>query len=331
MSRFTRYAVTTQSLSLAAMEEASRRGLREADLEELFLALALSDQPAGQALRHLGVTISAARAAVEGRQKEQIASLGVIVDIPEAGNIVFHETGGYEWSRRAKALIGRAGEKGRTADAAAVLRELLDEPSGLVTELLHRLGTTPASVLEELERIESTRPVATRRKASSQGEATGSTGAFVPGDIGDVWAFLADPARIPEWEPAIGSVESAGGTAMQGMTWTAYARLGRADGKPIKVNEKYRRRTIELLKAEHLTRIDWRFSYPDAPTSSPIIIGVSLEPTTGGTQLTIAMTWFKRPGLPSVLWAPLRPLQRFLLWIKLFQISSSISRTFRQT
>lgn len=331
MSKLTRYAVTTQSLSLAAMEEASRRGLREADLEDLFLALALSDQPAGQSLRQLGITISTARAAVEGRQKEQIASLGVTADIPEPGNIVFHETGGYEWSRRARDLIGRAGEKGRTADTSAVLRELLDEPSGLMTELLHGLGTTPVSVLDELERLESTRPVATRREASSQFEATGSTGAFVPGDIGEVWAFLADPSRIPEWEPAIGAVESTGGTAIQGMTWTAYAQLSRPDGKPIKVREKYRRRTIELLKAEHLTRIDWRFSYPDAPTSMPIIIGIGLEPTTGGTQLTITMTWFKHQGLRSVLRAPLRPLQRFLSWIKLFQISSSISRTFRQT
>ncbi len=66
MSKFTRYATTSQSLSLAAMEEASRRGLRTADLDNLFLALVLDDQSAGRALRNFGVTITSVRAAVEG-------------------------------------------------------------------------------------------------------------------------------------------------------------------------------------------------------------------------------------------------------------------------
>lgn len=331
MSRFTRYATTSQTLSLTAMEEASRRGLREADLEDLFLALVLSDQPAGQALRHLGITIITARAAVEDHQKEQIASLGIAVDIPKPGNIVFHETGGYEWSGRARDLISRAGEKGRTADAAAVLRELLDEPSGLITELLHGLGTTPATVIDELGRAESSRPATTDPKVCHRREVTGSTGAFAPAAIEDVWTLLSDPARIPEWEPAIGTVQDTDGAVRPGMTWTAYARMTHPDGKPLKVHQKYRRRTVELMEAQHPSRVVWRFAYPDAPTSKPFIIGIDLTPTTGGTELTITTTWFKHQGLRFLLRAPLLPLQRFLLWIKLSQISSAISRTFRQS
>ena len=41
MNKLVRAAQTSQSLSLAAMEEASRRGLREADIEHLFLALVI--------------------------------------------------------------------------------------------------------------------------------------------------------------------------------------------------------------------------------------------------------------------------------------------------
>lgn len=329
MSRLTRYATTSQRLSLTAMEEASRRGLREADLQDLFLALVLNDQPPGQALRHLGITIITARAAVQDHQKEQIASLGITADIPEPGNIVFHETGGYEWSKRAMDLIGRAGKKRRTADAAAVLRELLEEPSGVIIELLRRLGATPAAVLEELERAESS-PAATKKPRPHQrGEVTGTTEAFAPAPVEDVWALVSDPARIPDWEPALSAVESAGEPVEPGTAWVAHARTVTPDGKPMRVNEKFRRRGVELLEAQNRTRVQWRFTSPDARTSRPFIIAVELTPTTGGTHLTITLTWFKHHGWRSLLRAPLRPLQRFLIWIQLSQIAGSISRTFR--
>jgi hypothetical protein len=213
MSRFTRYATTSQTLSLTAMEEASRRGLREADLEDLFLALVLNDQPAGRVLRELGITIHAARAAVEEHQKEQIASLGITADLPPSGDIVFHETGGYEWSKRASDLIVRAGNKGRTADATAVLRELMDEPSGLILDRLGRLGTTPAAVLAELDRTAAHVMTGEMRTTRRRGKFTGVTESFIPAPVEDVWALLSDPARVPEWEPAIGAVESSTTTA----------------------------------------------------------------------------------------------------------------------
>lgn len=53
MNKLVRAAQTSQSLSLAAMEEASRLGLREADIDHLFLALVINDQSAGRALREL--------------------------------------------------------------------------------------------------------------------------------------------------------------------------------------------------------------------------------------------------------------------------------------
>ncbi|KAA9394526.1 hypothetical protein FCK90_06830 [Kocuria coralli] len=64
MSKLVRIARTSQELSLAAMEEASRQGRREADLEHLFIALVLTDQPAGRILRGLGITLDDARRGV---------------------------------------------------------------------------------------------------------------------------------------------------------------------------------------------------------------------------------------------------------------------------
>lgn len=331
MNKFTRFATTSQTLSLTAMEEASRRGLREADLEDMFLALVLNDQPAGQVLRDAGISIHSARAAVEAYQKEQIASLGIAADIPPPGDIVFHETGGYSWSKRASDLLGRAGQKGRTGDAAAVLRELLNEPSGLITELLQRLGTAPATVLAELERAESSVASPKKPAAGRRGEVTGSFEAFVPAPMEDVWALLSDPARIPEWEPAIGSVEGSGGPVLPGRTWTAHASTTQPDGKPLKVNKKFRRREIELLQTLPPVHIAWRFTFPDTHTSRPTVTGFELSPATGGTQLSITVTWFRHQGWRALIGTLLTPLQRFLVWLKLSQISSSISRTFRQS
>ncbi|NNV08857.1 Clp protease, partial [Geobacillus sp. MMMUD3] len=95
MSRFTDSASTSYSLSITAMEEASRVGQREADIDHLFLALTVSEQTAGQVLRSLGITIDDAREAVAAQHAEQLAGLGIRMDPPEPGRIVFHETEGY--------------------------------------------------------------------------------------------------------------------------------------------------------------------------------------------------------------------------------------------
>ncbi|WP_461169401.1 SRPBCC family protein [Arthrobacter sp. Z1-15] len=331
MNKFTRYATTSQTLSLTAMEEASRRGLREADLEDMFLALVLNDQPAGQVLRDAGISIHSARTAVEAYQKDQIASLGITAELPPPGDIVFHETGGYAWSRRASDLLGRAGQKGRTGDASAVLRELLNEPSGLITGVLQRLGTAPAKILAELERTESSIESPKKPAAGSRGEATGSFEAFVPAPVEDVWALLSDPARIPEWEPGIGSVEDTGGPLLPGHTWTAHATLTSPDGKPLKVHEKFRHREIELLEARPPAQVTWHFTFPDTRASRPTVICFELAPATGGTQVSITLTWFRHQGWRAMIGTLLAPLQRFLVWIKLSQIGSSVSRVFRQS
>jgi uncharacterized protein YndB with AHSA1/START domain len=332
MSKFVRAAQTSQSLSLAAMEEASRLQLREADIEHLFLALVISDEAAGRALRSLGIDLDSARRAVEEQREAQLASLGIDASFPEAGRIIFHETDGYEWSRRASDLIARASGKDKAGDAAAVLRELVAEPSGLIGDILDRLGTTSGALLERLDQLDApggdTAPAAVA-SATVKGRASGSTQTFVPAPIEQVWEFLADPTRVPEWDASVGSLESAGPDAAPGMVWQGHAPTSSPDGKPEKVKPQFRRRSIELVALSRPDRIAWRFASPDAPGSSSVLTEFALAPTTGGTQVTITTSWARRPGWRRLVAVPLRPVQKFFVWITLFQTGSAISRAFR--
>jgi hypothetical protein len=329
VSKFIRAAQTSQSLSLAAMEEASRLGLREADIEHMFLALVISDQSAGRALRSLGIDLDAARRAVEEQHDAHLASLGLEASFPEAGPIVFHETDGYQWSTRARDLIARSSGTGRRGDAAAVLRELAGEPSGLIAEILNRLGTTPDALIEHLDRLDSpdekTRSIAPKAK----GRISGSTETFVPATIDEVWEFLARPARVPEWEMSVGSIDHAAQDAMPGAVWQGRAPTRHPDGKPVRVKPRFRRRSIELVSAHRPDQVTWRFAYPDSPRSLPALKTFTLVTATGGTQMTITTSWSLSRGWRRLVGLPLRPIQKFLIWIGLFQTGSAISRTFR--
>src|SRR5690606_15273926 len=115
----------------------------------------LNEQSAGRVLRELGIGIDNARLAVVEQHNEQLAALGIEASFPAAGQIVFHQTDGYGWSPRARDLIAKAGGKNKAGDAAAVLRELVAEPSGLISDILGRLGTTSGTLLEVLDEAES--------------------------------------------------------------------------------------------------------------------------------------------------------------------------------
>ena len=325
MSKFVQTAQTSQVLSLTALEEASRQGLREADIEHLFLALVLSDQVAGRVLREMGIGIDDARRAVREQHDAQLASLGVHSVLPDPGRIVFHETDGYELKQRTADLIGRASGKSRDGSAAAVLCELLAEPSGLIADILHRLDATPQEVMERLDRSVAGGVATAPGPSVSKGRTTGTQETFVPASAAQVWDFLADPLRVPEWEVSVGSIELSGQEARPGAVWEGRAPEARPDGKLLKIKPRFRRR----LTAEGPHRAAWSFVYPDAPQSRPILTEFTLAPTTGGTQLTITSSWARPTGWRRLVGVPLRPLQKLMVWLHLFQTGSAISRAFR--
>lgn len=329
MSKFIDVATTSHNLSIAAMEEASRVGQRTTDIDHMFIALVLNEQIAGQVLRILGITLEAARYAVQEQHAEQLAALG-IQTTPEPGDIVFHETGGYEWDDRAVEVFKRASRRNKNGDAAAVLRELTAEPSGMIEAILLRLDTTPETViakLDEVERFSIHRP----QRATLTGVLSGVSEAFAPASPGLVWALLSAPSRMPEWEPSIARIEQSPTVTKVGDTWMASTRTERPDGKPIAVKPNFIEQQIELIALEESRLIEWRFTYPQAPQANARCIRIELEPAAGGTQLRLALEWERNPNHSRrpILGFVMRPVFKFVLWMQLSHLGSGISRALR--
>lgn len=330
MSRFSVIAATSQSLSIAAMEEASRFGQRDADLDHLLLALTLSTHPAGQVLRGAGVTLDAVRRAVGDQRAAQLRSLGIVAgDADAAGRIRFHETGGYDWTPRAREVFVRSASGRNVGDAEAVLRELLQDPSGLIDDLLERVGTSAPDIVARLDEVQGL--ALHTSSAGGEGEVCGFAEAFVPASVDEVWSLLADPRRMPEWDAMTARVEFASqvSVARAGDTWSTFAPERRPDGKRLTVRERFLRRRVEVLVADEKTVISWRFTYPDAPGSVASRVLIALHPAAGGTQLEITLGWSRSRGWRRAVGLLFRPLRRLLLWSQLAQISGGISRVFR--
>lgn len=329
MSKFVDSATTAHTLSLMAMEEASRFGQRTADIDHMFLALTVNEQPAGQVLRGLGITLEAAREAVAAQHAAQLASLGITAEQPQ-GKIVFHETGGYTWGERPIEIIKRAGAGEKRGDASAVLRELVIEPSGMIEEVLERLGTTPRAVLDRLDEVERL-PMRPPQVKVDPASLSGTSETFVPAAVSEVWALLSDPARMPEWDQTIGSVEasSLAETMEVGAAWTTHAPTRRPDGKPIRVKPQWSVQRVELLACEPEELLEWRLSYP-SPKSNTRRVRIELEPAAGGTQLRIAFGWERGQGRRrSIRGWLMRPVYRLMIWMQLSTLGTGISRAFR--
>lgn len=331
MSKLTAAAATSHSLSVTAMEEASRLGERTAGIDHLFLALVVNEQVAGQVLRSLGITLDAARDAVAAQHAEQLASLGIQSPAPTPNRITFHETRDYEWGEGALDILKHATGGKKRGDAGAVLRELLVEPSGLIEAVLIRLDTTPDAVAARLDDAE--RYPARAQHSFDPGALSGTSESFVPAHVAEVWELLADPARMADWEPGTGSVDGVPAHIGIGSSWEAHALRESPNRKPLRVKPAYRTARVELTDIQERHRIEWCFSWPDAPKANMRRVAITLEPAAGGTQLTLSTAWVRTRAagsrsLPLLRWL-LRPAHRFAIWIQLMQLSSSISRVFR--
>ncbi|XBH23100.1 Clp protease N-terminal domain-containing protein [Jonesiaceae bacterium BS-20] len=334
MNKFVRTAQTNQSLSLAAMEEASRTGLREADIDHLFLALVINDQAAGRVLRECGISIEGARRAVQEQHGAQLAELGIEAVFPQSGQIVFHQTNGYQWSKRAADILARSAGKNKDGDASAVLRELLAEPSGLITGVLGKLRVTSAALLGELELAETLQTPGTFVVPQVKGWMSSSTSVFVPAPVAEVREFLIDPAKVPEWHVGVGSIELDPETlvnseTLMNSTWSAHAPVTGPNGKATKIKPQFRRLHIERSLTRHDEQVEWRITHPDSPRNRPLLTTIVLVQTTGGTQVSITNAWQAQGGWRKPIAWVLRPIQKFFVWFQMFHMGGATSRAFR--
>lgn len=326
MSRFTQAAATMHTLSLAAMEEASRFGIRDTDIDHLLLALTIDPDTGGQVLRGMGSGLDEARAAVAAQHAAQLDLVGVASDAGTPGRIVFHETSGYELTDRVIAVLKEASSGDRDGDSAAVLRALIDEPSGLIEEILRRLDIDPDALRRQLDGLRGVD--LSRAETSAERTPSGSRSAFVPAPLADVWALLSSADRIPEWDQGISDV---GPLDPVSGTWDARTRTVAPDGKTIRVKDAFRRQRVELVHLEDHASIQWRFRHPDARRANSRLITFTLEHAAGGMQLGVTLRWETSPRRHGrrVARALLGPVLRFVIFIQLAQIESGVTRVFR--
>lgn len=270
---------------------------------------------------------------MEAQHPENLALLGVHAQAPEPGRIVFHETQGYAWTERAVTILKRSAGGRNRGDVAAVLRELLAEPSGLIEQLLRRMDTAPQEVLTRLDETAHV-PEPAAESGHRADRILRAQEAFVPAPVAEVWALLTDPGRLPEWEPVVASVDAADASAPRvGAVWTGAARTEGPDGNSWKVKPEHRRLRIELREYDEPALITWRLGYPDAQQASSRSIRIELTPATGGTQLRVAYSWQRGTANPpqklALLAVLARPVYRYLLWMQTNQIVSGISCVFR--
>lgn len=317
-------AATMQSMSLAALEEASRDGLRDADLEHLLLAVVIGEHTAGRALRSMGITLDAAREAVREQHDEQLRRLGIEATPPRPDRIVLHENVGYDLTDRARRMAGHAGDRGRGDGSALVLRALIDEPSGLIVGILSRLGTSADEVRSALGVADE--PATARGVQFSADVVSGRREVFIGAVTADVWALLSDTERMPEWQQSFATMTPEEGS--DGV-WIAQLTTEEPDGTPIRMKEGYAWRRIVRLHADEPSRIAWRLETPDAPGSVQNTLEMTLSPVTGGTLLTITSSWPRRKGWQRVRSLALRPVHRFVIWTTISYLGDAIGRVFR--
>lgn len=306
---------TSHRLWVAAMEEASRGGGKDAGLGHLLLALTIDDGAAGQVLRASGVTIERAREAIAAQHREQLGSLGLDVDPVPDGPISLGDATGFDWTEQARAVMNRATALGETGDSAAVLRALLDEPSGFVTAVLRRLDTTP-EVIGDLLAHAVALP-ASAPATSSEDPFHRSTTAFVPATPDATWALISDPRRLPEWDAATESV-----TPGAAGSWIAPPQDGRgSDLGP-------QHFTVDADESRRVAH--WTFWWPASVrrTNRRHVI-FALEPEASGTSLRVDTTWETASTRRHGWLRAARPFFRALLWFQVTRVASSISAALR--
>jgi uncharacterized protein YndB with AHSA1/START domain len=114
----------------------------------------------------------------------------------------------------------------------------------------------------------------------------------VPAPPEEVWGLVSDPARLPQWWPAVSRVEEASSTA-----WTTV--LSSPKGKTIRAD--YTRLEIEPER-----RLVWRQELEETPFERILaraVTEIALSADEGGTRVTIALDQKPRG------WARFAPLQ----------------------
>jgi hypothetical protein len=322
MSKLGELFALAQRVSIAAKEEASRYDLPQIDLDHLLLALLISGGPAGVLLREQGATLDATRTATEQVRARHIARLGVVPPPADPRPIRDPSLGDIDWTPRAIQVVSNTSEPGELD----LLQALLDEPSGLVTEVLAEAGVDPVALRAAL---------AERRRVAGTADSTGTpdqdwlavthTG-FAPAPVGAVWALVSDPARRPEWDTTVGGVRPT-----EPDVWEMTLATTRPDGRPVRHRPEHVRAHHRLTAYEPEELVEWEVTLPDQRGTRPARqrLRVHCRPAAEGTTLELTLSWPRRTGWRRLRQTLLGPASRALATMTLINYATSISRALR--
>lgn len=319
MSKWTGAMTTAMELSSAASEEATRAGSPEVDVDHLFLALVLSGGAAGDLLRSYGVTIDAARTAIDAEQTDQLASLGISApDVTPRQLTPAYQTR-LDWTPRAREVLKRTSSP---FDGLALLRGVITERSGTVTRLLRRLDVDLEPLLERLFQEPASPAQRTDSSHAGRRGIVCVTG-FIPAPLDDVWAVVNDPARIPEWDDFTGTVTPSDRLD----TWTARPQKVTAAGE--KVPLKHPAEIVQLLADDQTHRVIREVSWPTRRHATNQIVTITLTRQSLGCRIEITSSLRGARGVRRMMHLALTPLQRLIMRSMLTQQIASLSRIFR--
>jgi uncharacterized protein YndB with AHSA1/START domain len=290
-----------REVSVLAEDEQRRSGHPEIDVEHLFLALVSVGGSVTDSLAKRGVTLDAARAAFEHIHARHLSSIGVAASglhdadrrIPDGS-----ARGGYAYRHGVRRMLEEA--SAAPVPDVALFRALLDEPSGHAREALRELRVDP----DALDLAATPQP-----QPHARSDQAGEYRRFIASAPDTVWALVSDPDRWLEWNDF--EFEKAETTSSGVMR--AYVRERRLDGKPTRARPGFRVSEFVVSRFEPHRLIEWERSFPDADTTGPQTLRLTLSPRSSGTELTITFMR-SRPtgGRRRVMHGLLRPLARLL-------------------
>jgi len=324
MSRVTEALSRWQQTVTAAQEEAHRVGHAEVDLDHLVVALAAIGGPAGESLRAAGVSLDEARRAAARVHADRLAGAGVSVTPTPPRALDVLPTPALPLSARADRALRQVGEL--SADDRSVLRTLVDEPSGLVAEMLAALDVTPDAVRAAADAWRPAPAPGGRLHADDPAGRPWRTLAcdgWVPAAPERVWALLVDPARRTEWDTWYSSVaEQPDGSLL------CVLRSEEDGGKGVPAD--MRRQLLTVVARDEGRLVEWEVARPDRDGGAAIQrLAVALSPSGDGTRLDVTVRWLPRHGWRRLVGWVLRPVGRWMYRQMVLQKIGGISRALR--
>lgn len=278
------------TLSRMSAEEASRFGRPAIDIEHIFLALTLTDTPAGQLLRAHGATYTASLAAIRSIESAALESLGVT---PPATLLPAKPSATHGLTERASRIFNSA--RNVKSDYFAILEALISEPSGTIAAILDYVGTNPleirAGMPNEGALILPDKDSANESLSNQALIAQATTSC--PAPIEAVTDFLNDPKNIPVWESSVRERTLTSDTENQGQTWIATPIT---EGKGALQDCSFRI-TREESKDDGIC---WRFEAIDIQSANIMHVNFALIPE--GASTTVLTTLRFTPLQARPLW-----------------------------